>query len=88
MLYINIYRITKFYTDIQTDIVYNRTGYDVIIYIQSEVIWKKLSKIHTASDGLGWTFLSTTTVQDMIMNFYARIEDNRPHKSAGYDVTS
>ena len=31
-------RITKFYGDIHTDIVYSHTGYDVIIYFQSEVI--------------------------------------------------
>ena len=30
-------RIIKFYVNIHTDIVYIRTGYDIIIYFQSEV---------------------------------------------------
>ena len=47
-------RITKFYTDIYTDIVYSPTGHRVIIYFRSEVIAKKLSKIPppTASCGI------------------------------------
>ena len=36
-------RITKFYRYIHTDIAYRRTGYDVIIYVLSEVIWEKQS---------------------------------------------
>ena len=46
-------RITKFHSDIHTDIVYSRTGYDVIIYFWSEVIVKKAVKIPplTASGG-------------------------------------
>ena len=37
-------RITKFYTDINTDIVYSHTGYDVIIYFWLEVIAKNCRK--------------------------------------------
>ena len=36
--------ITKFYTDIHTDIVYSYTGYDAITYFRSEVIWKNSRK--------------------------------------------
>ena len=35
-------RTIIFYRDIHTDIVYNQTGYDVIIYFRSEVIAKKI----------------------------------------------
>ena len=41
-LYISITiwpRITKFYTDIHTDRVYNSTGYDIINYFLSDVIY-------------------------------------------------
>ena len=31
----NISKITKFYGDIHTDIVYNHTGYDIITYFRS-----------------------------------------------------
>ena len=41
---------------------------------------------NTAFDGFGWNF--SRTVQISIMKFYAVIEDKRPHKPAGNDVTS
>ena len=37
--------------DIYTDIVYNHTRYDVIIYFKSEVIAKNVK--NTVSDGFG-----------------------------------
>ena len=38
-------RITKFDTNIQANLVFNYTGYDITNYFQSEVIVKKLSKM-------------------------------------------
>ena len=35
------------------DMVYCKTGYDIIIYFRSEVIAKKTVQ-NTASDGFGW----------------------------------
>ena len=71
----NLLTKTKCYTDIQTDIVYSRTGYDVIIYFRSEVIGK-IPPL-TTSGGISLR----------IMKVYALIEDNRPHTSRN-DVTS
>ena len=50
-------RITKFYGDIHTDIIYNHIGYDVIIYFQSEVIGE--TDENTASDDCGWNLSRT-----------------------------
>ena len=44
--------ITKFYTNIHTEIVCCRIGYDVIIYFWSEVIAKKTAE-NTASTASG-----------------------------------
>ena len=52
----NRLRITKFYTDLHTDLPYICTGYGVINYFQSEVIAKKNVE-NAASDGFRWNFL-------------------------------
>ena len=73
-------RITNFYRDIHTDIVYSHTGYDIIIYFQSKTVE------NTTSDGFGWN--TSRRVKARIIKFYMLIEDNRLHKCAGNDVTS
>ena len=40
-------KITTFYNDIHTDIVYSHTGYDVTIYFRLEVIGEKQSKMRS-----------------------------------------
>ena len=78
-------RITKFYSDIHTDMFYSRTRYDIIIYFRSEAIGEKNSRKYRLRR-LRVEFLET--IQDGIMKLYMLIEDNRPHKFAGNDVTS
>ena len=55
---------TKFYRDVQTDLLYIHTRYDVIKYFRFEVILKKLSKMLplTASDGISLERLSEDRV--------------------------
>ena len=64
-------RITIFYVDIHTDIVYSRTGYDVIISFRSEVTVKKRSKLPppTASGGISqeWFKLRSRNFTHLLM---------------------
>ena len=73
------YKITKFYRDIHTDIVYSHTGYDAIVYFRSKVIAKKLSKIPLRQlrvEFLGNGLARTT-------KFYTLVKGNRSYKPAG-----
>ena len=53
-------------------------------YFWSEVIGKTAE--NAVSDGLGWNL--SKTINRRSQNFYTLVADYRPHKSAGYDVTS
>ena len=72
-------RLTKFYRDINTDIVNSHTGYDVIIYFRSEVIGGKRSKIPTPSP---------TASGGISRERFKLIEDKQPYKPAGNGITS
>ena len=74
--------------DIHTDIVYSHTGYyDVIIYFRSEVIAiKTVEKYIALPTTSGGSY--RRAVQARMTNFNKLLEDNLPHKLAGYDVTS
>ena len=63
---------------------YNHTGYYVTIYFRWEVIDVRKTVENAASDGFRWNF--SKNVKAMISKLHAVV--NRPHKSAGYDVTS
>ena len=70
--------------DIHTDIVYSNTEYDVIIYVRSEVIGEKLSKMPPPTASGGWNHGSSYK----IIKFYILIEDKRPHKPAGNGIAA
>ena len=61
-------RITKYCTNVRTDLLYNHTGHDVTNYFQSEVIERKTVEI-TASDGFGWNLSRMVLVRITIFYF-------------------
>ena len=71
--------------DIHEEVVYIHTGCDVTNYFRSEVIAKKTVQ-NAASDGFRCNF--SRQVIARITKFYTVVGDIRPHKYAGYDVTT
>ena len=78
-------RITKFYRDIHTNIVYSHTGYEAIIYFRSKIIAKKLLKIPlpTASGGISRKWFKLRS-----RNFTRLSRTIQSHILARNDVTS
>ena len=70
--------------DIHTDIATVHTGYNVIMYLRSKLLRKTVD--NKASDGFGWNFWRTVLIRNT--KFYTLIEDYRPNKYVGNDVTS
>ena len=75
-------KITIFYLDIHSHIVFSHIGYDAIIYFWPKFMLKNCRKIRLRR--LLLEFLEN----GRIAKLYRLIEGNHPHKPSSYDITS